>query len=72
MCPAFLFYLYWILKFLMKSLLHPFLFFLTVFSQNSFAQSKLNIEKMVSFENFINDEIKRKYCWCRSIGIQKQ
>ncbi len=42
----------------MKSLLHPFLFFLTVFSQNSFAQSKLNIEKMVSFENFINDEIK--------------
>ena len=42
----------------MKSLLPPFLFFLTVFSQNSYAQSQLNVQKMVSFENFINDEIK--------------
>jgi len=42
----------------MKSFISLFLFFLAVLPQNSFAQSQLNVEKLVPFENFIKEEIK--------------
>ena len=42
----------------MRSFIALFLFFLAVLPQNSFAQSQLNVEKLVPFENFINEEIK--------------